>query len=292
MDRLKREGLHEQITRKLGLAILSGELRDGEVSSELALCKSLGVSRTVLRESIKVLASKGLLGVRPKVGVRILPRREWNLFDPDVLTWQAEAVVAVDEDFVRTLCEVRLIVETAAAGLAAARATPEERASIARCFQKMEMCLDDKPAHDEADIAFHGAIFDASHNDLLRQLGKTIRAALRRQDRTGSGNELGKMMELHRNACQAICRGEVRSATIAMESVILHGARAIFRSPEDEIASGRAGCNDPQTSETSRLRSAPNLPGQVQDAFDRYEDGNALSIDTVAPPDDIPVPRL
>jgi len=73
MDLLKRSGLHDQVTKRLGLAILTGELREGEISSELGLCKRLGVSRTVLRESTKVLISKGLVEVRPKVGVRIRP---------------------------------------------------------------------------------------------------------------------------------------------------------------------------------------------------------------------------
>ncbi len=104
MRPIKRESLHEQITSKLGLAILSGELKEGEISSEIVLCKGLGVSRTILRESLKVLVSKGLLNLRPKVGVSIRPRRDWNLFDPDVLAWQAGAVV--DKEFIRTLCEV------------------------------------------------------------------------------------------------------------------------------------------------------------------------------------------
>src|ERR1051326_8758823 len=109
MGPIKRASLHEQITSKLGIAILSGELKEGDVSSEGALRRNLGVSRTILRESLKVLVSKGLLRLRPKVGVSVRPRRDWNLFDPDVLAWQAETVV--DKEFIRTLCEVRLIVE-------------------------------------------------------------------------------------------------------------------------------------------------------------------------------------
>ncbi len=159
MRPIKRESLHDQITSKLGLAILSGELKEGEISSEIVLCKGLGVSRTILRESLKVLVSKGLLNLRPKVGVSIRPRRDWNLFDPDVLAWQAGAVV--DKEFIRTLCEVRLIVETAGAALAAVRGTPEEKAAISSCFANMESNLSSKEAYDEADIAFHGAIASA-----------------------------------------------------------------------------------------------------------------------------------
>jgi DNA-binding FadR family transcriptional regulator len=156
MRPVKRASLHEQITAKLGIAILSGELKEGDVSSETALRRSLGVSRTILRESLKVLVSKGLLTLRPKVGVRIRSRRDWNLFDPDVLAWQAETVV--DREFIRTLCEVRLIVETAGAALAAVRGSPEEKAAISSCFARMESNFSSKPAYDEADIAFHGAI--------------------------------------------------------------------------------------------------------------------------------------
>src|SRR5690349_20674915 len=201
MGPIKRASLHEQITTKLGIAILSGELKEGDASSETALCRSLGVSRTILRESLKVLVSKGLVTLRPKVGVSIRPRREWNLLDPDVLAWQAETVV--DNEFIRTLCEVRLIVETAGAALAAVRGTPEEKATISSCFRVMESNLDTKEAYDEADIAFHGAIFDACHNELLRQLGNTIRSALRLQERSGSEAGLPQSFTLHQEVASA-----------------------------------------------------------------------------------------
>src|SRR5262245_24324022 len=92
---IKRQRLHDQITRYLALQILQGKLRDGlpGFSSETELSDHLKVSRTALRESIKVLAAKGLLEVRPKVGIRIRPRDEWNLMDPDLLAWQGEAGV-------------------------------------------------------------------------------------------------------------------------------------------------------------------------------------------------------
>jgi GntR family galactonate operon transcriptional repressor len=280
MDSLRREGLHEQITKRIGQGILRGELAEGEVTSELALCKSLGVSRTVLRESIKVLVSKGLLEVRPKVGLRVLPRAEWNLFDPDVLTWQSDAALALDEEFVRTLCEVRLIVETAAAGLAASRAKPEQRALIAECFRNMELHVDDKPTYDDADGAFHGAIFDASHNALLKQLGKTIRAALRKQGRSGSNSEVGNSMELHRNVKDSICRGDAHAACVAMENVIVHAARAFYRMAEPEISSGREGKPDPE--HDSALKSARNLLMQLQQALDGYRDSGINASEKLA----------
>ena len=226
MRPIKRASLHDQITSNLGIAILSGELKEGDVSSETALRRNLGVSRTILRESLKVLVSKGLVTLRPKVGVSIRPRREWNLFDPDVLAWQAETVV--DKEFIRTLCEVRLIVETAGAALAAVRGTPEEKTAISSCFANMESNLGSKEAYDEADIAFHGAIFNACHNELLRQLGNTIRSALRLQDKCGSEVGMKESLVLHHEVASAILKGDDAAARAAMENIILHAARLIY----------------------------------------------------------------
>jgi DNA-binding FadR family transcriptional regulator len=210
--------------------------------------------------------------------------RAGNLFDPDVLAWQSEAVLALDESFIRTFSEVRLIIETAAAGLAATRATSEEKALLTECFGKMERCVDDKPVRDEADIAFHGVIFDASHNELLRQIGKTIRAALRRQDRSGSESELGTVIELHGKVCQAICEGDAKAATIAMESVILHAAQTFFDSFEYKISSGRYTPNAPEDPRLP-IRTARNLLRELQKTLNPHAD----QIVPNAPAGDAPV---
>src|SRR5205814_6667461 len=94
------------------------------------------VSRTILREAVKVLAAKGLIEVRPRTGIRVRPRDEWNLVDPDLLGWLCEA--GVDDLFIRDLCEVRAIVEPAAAELAAARATAEEIVELLHWFDLID----------------------------------------------------------------------------------------------------------------------------------------------------------
>src|SRR5262245_31847703 len=95
----------------------------------------LTASRTVLREAIKVLAAKGLVESRPRTGTRVRPRRTWNLLDPDVLAWQQEGTPSAI--FLRSLTEVRQIVEPSAAALAAARANARERAGIAEAYRDM-----------------------------------------------------------------------------------------------------------------------------------------------------------
>ena len=274
MRPIKRASLHEQITTRLGIAILSGELKEGDISSETALHRNLGVSRTILRESLKVLASKGLLTLRPKVGVSIRPRRDWNLFDPDVLAWQAETVV--DKEFIRTLCEVRLIVETAGAALAAVRGTPEEKTAISSCCATMESNLSSKQAYDEADIAFHGAIFDACHNELLRQLGNTIRSALRLQDKSGGEVGIKESLALHREVASAILEGDDSAARVAMENVILHAARLIYHVTDT--------LGNAQRIDVSALTSARTMLKQVLDVLGRHADQSAGTGRTASQP--------
>ena len=87
-----RRGLHGEVVHRIGLKILSGELLPGDVlPADDELTGELQVSRTVLRESVKVLAAKGLVEARQKTGTRVRPREQWNLLDPDVLAWRFEA---------------------------------------------------------------------------------------------------------------------------------------------------------------------------------------------------------
>ena len=226
---LERKGLHEVIVNRLALAIFRGEIGNGDLDifSELHMCRSLQVSRTALREAIKVLASKGLVELRPKVGVRVRPRKDWHLLDPDLLAWQSEA--GVDEQFIRNLCEVRLIVETAAAGLAAVRATPEERNQLQQRYNEMESNVHDKVVYDRADIKFHEAIFAACHNELLQQMSVTISTALRAQNRSGNDEDLEASMALHKEVTKTIYGGDQAVARTAMENLILHTAETFYQ---------------------------------------------------------------
>src|SRR5271170_4957872 len=114
--------LYEQVTRELALRILSGDLSPGVGrNTEEEFCREFRVSRTVLREALKVLAAKGLVEVRPKTGIRIKPRNEWALIDREVMGWQAE--VGFSEDFLRNLFQVRLMLEPPTAAAAAMNAT-------------------------------------------------------------------------------------------------------------------------------------------------------------------------
>ena len=175
---VSRHSLHEQVVRQLGSRILRDEVKPGEtLPSEVELCAQFDVSRSVVREALKVLAAKGLVESRTKTGTRVRPRREWNLIDPDVLTWQYEA--GPDATYLRNLCEVRLFIEPPAARAAALRATEDEIASIEAWAHRMEIAINDSDPYITADLKFHTAILVAAHNELLLQMGNTVSMALR-----------------------------------------------------------------------------------------------------------------
>ena len=224
MKPIRRERLHDTISRHLALAILRGETDSW--SSENDLCRKLEVSRSVLRESIKVLASKGLLEVRPKIGIRVRPRSDWNLLDPELLVWQFEA--GMDDQLLRNLVEVRLIVETAGAGLAAVRATSEEIASLQDCYREMEENTDDREAYNAADLRFHVAVFAACHNPLLERMSSTLRTGLAATQKVSSKLHADVGLPLHEAVVNAVSRRDPAAARVAAEKLILQAAHEVY----------------------------------------------------------------
>jgi len=168
--------LHGQVVHELGKRIVGGACPPGEaLPNEEELCRELGVSRTALRESVKVLAAKGLVESRPRIGTRVRASESWNLLDPDVLAWRCATLP--DAQFVLHLNEMREIIEPSSAALAARNRSPAQLRQIEDAHAKMASAttLEQWVA---ADLAFHSAILTATNNPLLRPLASMIATAL------------------------------------------------------------------------------------------------------------------
>ncbi|NJO37728.1 MAG: FadR family transcriptional regulator, partial [Rhizobiales bacterium] len=101
-----RGSLHRSVAQDIGARILNGEFAPGTLlPNEAEWCKSFGVSRTAVREAIKMLMGKGLIISRPRIGSRVLPRAQWNLLDRDVLGWYVAA--AKQSHFLAHMQQVR-----------------------------------------------------------------------------------------------------------------------------------------------------------------------------------------
>lgn len=220
-----RRSLHGQVAHEIGARILKGDLAPGDVlPNEANLSAELNVSRTALREAIKVLAAKGLVESRPKTGTRVRPREVWNLLDPDILSWQFSS--GPDAAVMRHLFEIREIVEPAAAALAAARGNREEIARMAVAYEDMVAAGDDIEAGIEPDLRFHQSILAATENELLRSLGSMIETALAAGFKASRSLDtvLRNSLPLHKKVMEAISEGDGDTARDTMQ-ILLNEAR-------------------------------------------------------------------
>jgi DNA-binding FadR family transcriptional regulator len=230
---LARRSLHDQIVNEIGRRIVKGEYGANDsgksmLPTEPLLAANLGVSRNALREAVKVLVSKGMVEVRPKTGMRILPEARWNLLDRDVLAWHAHSARRLTRAF--ELVEFRLIVEPIAAYLAAKRATHEEIAAIDTACTWLEACVGKPLMIPEVDITFHHSIHEASHNAILSQMASLTSSLMQIQVlmTTQKPGSFEAGLPLHREVTEAI---KARDADRAEDA-----ARRLAQMPYDDLA--------------------------------------------------------
>ena len=218
------ENLHDRVTRVLALRIIQAEQDSEQLAfpNEAELCLQLGVSRSILREAVKVLTDKGMLDVRPRTGTRARPRACWNLLDRDILAWQAQ--LHPDPRFLRDLCEVRLAIEPTASGFAALRATPDEIETLAHCLEARESAAATASPEQaiDLDLRFHTAVVEASHNPLFQQLSETIREPFRAAlvYTTLLQASVALELEAYRTLFDAIRRRDPLAARAASEEIV------------------------------------------------------------------------
>jgi GntR family galactonate operon transcriptional repressor len=212
-------GLHGQTVDAIARRVLSGELPEGATLDIEALQRELGVSLTALRESLKVLAAKGLVGARQKRGTFVRERSEWNLLDPDVLRWQFSA--QADTRLLGSLDEVRSIIEPAAVRLAASRRTDEDLARLDEALEAMAGAHDPVSAV-ESDLAFHRALLVATHNELLERMQNVLESALAARDQLVHGPEgtSDDPVPSHRAVLDAVRGQDAGAAEQAMRALL------------------------------------------------------------------------
>jgi len=217
----KPNSLSRQVVNIVGEKIVSGIFPIGEtLPNEDDLQHELDVSRTVIREAIKILTDKGLLEVRTRRGTRVRPQTDWNLLDADILRWQYES--GPTREFLNKIVDVRRSIEVTASELAAVRATEEDLRLIQERYEILEQSVDDSETYIEADLSFHESIFKACHNDLLEQLALNLRLALQssRKITTQIPGSSREALPVHYAVVEAIMNQDVEAARIATHKLI------------------------------------------------------------------------
>jgi DNA-binding FadR family transcriptional regulator len=213
--------LRGAIAHKLGIAILSGRYAPGDtLAGEIAFAEELDVSRSAYREAIQVLTAKGLVESRPKAGTRVLPRHRWNLLDPDVLGWAFTG--EPDAQLIRSLFELRLVIEPAAAGLAALRRDKAELKTMRDALNAMRRFSLATDKGRIADRAFHNVMLQATRNDAMVVLSASIGAAV---NWTTEYKQRSRALPRdpipdHVRVYDEIAAGNADGATVAMRTLV------------------------------------------------------------------------
>jgi GntR family galactonate operon transcriptional repressor len=207
-------GLHGQVVEQLGERIVSGQIDPEHVFDTGQLEEELGVSRTVIREALRVLGAKGLVDARPKIGTYVRPRSEWQLFDADVLRW---AFAGAPTSLLGDLAAVRRIIEPAIAGMAAEHRTDDDVAQLERALEQMTGAGRDAAAATTADLAFHRALAAATGNELLPPIQEVVLIGLRARNLVVHASIPGEdSIELHAAVFAAVRDRDAGAAERAM----------------------------------------------------------------------------
>lgn len=168
----------DRLTQLFGKQIAQGEFGPGSaLPSEADLCERFDTSRNVMREVIKVLSTKRLIDAQRHRGLFVMPSEQWNYLDADVLEWVLEK--GVNPSLVRSLIDVRSLIEPTISRWAAERATAVDLVDIEANFNQMAANSKNVEVFQEADIRFHRAVLVASHNVVIQQLSDAVGALQR-----------------------------------------------------------------------------------------------------------------
>jgi DNA-binding FadR family transcriptional regulator len=170
-------GAFHRVRDRLGADIVGGVLPEGAVMTIEDLERRTGASRSIVREATRVLVSLGMLRATQRVGVRVLPERDWNVFDPQLIRWRLRSDARALQ--LRELFELRLAVEPEAARLAASRRDPAQAAALLEAAYRLSGSDANGGHFLDADLDFHRLVLAASANTTFVRLGAVIDEALR-----------------------------------------------------------------------------------------------------------------
>jgi DNA-binding FadR family transcriptional regulator len=229
------------VLEELGLAICSHEIPPGSVVTIEELERRCGASRSVVRETIRVLESMGLVSSRRRVGVVVRAPSEWNLYDPQVIRWRLASSARPTQ--LRSLTELRTAIEPEAARLAAMRAPLSNASDLMGLAGRLWAAGEAGEEEEflELDARFHGLVLVSSGNEMFAKLTTVVREVL--AGRTHHGlmpkHPHQEALQLHVDVASRIQRGEPDAAHAAMRGIMqrtMDEMAAIWESPHQNTA--------------------------------------------------------
>lgn len=234
MDRPTVASLHDALVDRLGAAIVAGELAPGSrlVTAEL----SEGSSRGAGREAVRVLQSLGLVRVRRKTGIEVLPASQWNVYAPEIIAWRLAGPGRAKQ--LRELSDLRGAIEPLAARAAATNASTAERQQLVGAVMEMARTERDADGREylAADVVFHRTLLTASGNTMFAALGSVVESVL-------VGRTLHDLMphdanphavRWHQDVAFAVAAGRADDAAEAMRLIVREAGEAMASATSPE----------------------------------------------------------
>lgn len=210
--------LRDVVFNTLRKAILRGELKPGERLMEITLANKLGVSRTPVREAIRMLEQEGLVIMIPRKGAQVAQITMKDLND---------------------VLEVRMGLEELAMQFACKRITQEQIAELKRALLDIERLLasDDVTALAQADVDFHDIIYRATDNRRLNQIINNVREQMYRYrvEYLKDSRTRGTLLTEHREIYQAVAARDADRARACIRLHIMNQQQSIARSLKDHV---------------------------------------------------------
>ncbi len=213
-------GLHAHVLETLGQRIVDGVLAPGDVVRPEQVADEFGVSRSVVREALRVLQSLGLVEPRQRVGTLVRGIATWELLAPTVIRWRGASPAYFVQQ--RELLELRLGVEPVAASLTAGGPGASPVLEAAR--DMLDACgRQDGHAYLEADVRFHRALLTGSGNAVFTHFAGTVEALLRTRTSESRDPITGWTREAalrHEAVGLAVVDGDAEAAAAAASALV------------------------------------------------------------------------
>ncbi len=237
--RLAKSSRRPSVAEFLAEAIFSGRYHPGDfVPKEVDLCEQFALNRSAVRSDLRQLVDVGIIERISGHGSKVRDYEEWNILDPLVTDWITR-FASPNPRIQREILAFRLDVEPYVAMTAAVRAKARDLVAIEEAFEGMEQnfynasCPEERRLHSDYDVAFHVAIFKATHNIVWSQLSHILRPSiyLLVSESNISATDPEDSLERHRQVMEHIRARNPRGAFMAAQAVLEGTAQALGIEP-------------------------------------------------------------
>lgn len=232
--------LHVQFVGVIGQEICDGRLPIGSTFTSDWLETRFGVSRSVVREGLRVLEALGMVAARRRIGLTVLPMSNWNVFDPQVIRWRLAGSERLAQ--LRSLTELRAAIEPAAARLAAVRATTDAASDLVGLAAKLFAAgrSGDSDGFLRLDLEFHTAILSMGGNEMFAHLHSPVDEVLTGRTAHGLMPQYPhpNALQLHLDVATSIQAGEPDRAADAMLAIMgqtIDEMRGIWEDDDERV---------------------------------------------------------